>query len=287
VTATFGVAADTSPPSTPTGLSASSVTSTTAVLSWSPSTDNVAVVAYDIYYGSTLAGTSASNGATIQNLLPANTYTFTVKARDAVGNASSASAAVVVTTLPSQDLTPPSAPANLLWANVGGTVTLSWTASTDDVGVVAYDLYFGSFYLGSFADTSLALIGFKTGTPYTFTVKARDAAGNVSVASNQATVLLAIQQDTTPPTAPTNLVASNVASTSLTLRWTASTDDVGVVMYQILSGSTQVATSFGSTSATVSGLTASTTYSFTVKALDAASNVSSASTALSVKTAAQ
>ena len=287
VTATFGVAADTVPPSTPTGLSASSVTSTTAVLSWSPSTDNVAVVAYDIYYGSTLAGTSASNGATIQNLLPANTYTFTVKARDAVGNVSSASAAVVLTTLPSQDLTPPSAPANLLWASVGGTVTLSWTASSDDVGVAAYELYFGSFYLGSFDGTSLALIGFKTGTPYTFTVKARDAAGNVSVASNQATVLLAIEQDTTPPSAPTNLVASNVASTSLTLRWTASTDNVGVVMYQVFSGSTQVATTFGSTSATISGLIANTTYSFTIQALDAASNVSSASTALSVRTAAQ
>jgi chitodextrinase len=287
VTATFGVAADTVPPSTPANLSASSVTSTTVVLSWSPSTDNVGVAMYDIYSGSELAGSTATSSATIQNLLPASTYTFTVKARDGAGNVSSASAAAVVTTLPSQDITPPSAPGSLLWTSAGGTVTLSWAASTDDVGVVAYQLYFGSFYLGSFDGTSLALIGFKSGTPYTFTVKARDAAGNVSLASNQATVLLAAEQDTTPPTAPTNLVASNVTSTSLTLKWTASTDNVGVVVYQVFAGSTQVATTFGTTSAGISGLTASGTYSFTVKALDAANNVSSASAPLSVTLAVQ
>jgi chitinase len=167
---------------------------------------------------------------------------------------------------------------------MGGSLRLSWTASTDDVGVVAYDLYFGNLFLGSFDGTSLAMFGFKAGTPYTFTVKARDAASNVSLSSNQIAVLIPLAQDTTPPTTPTNLTALNVKSTSLTLHWTASTDDVGVVVYQVFANGIPVATTFGTTSAAISNLTANTTYGFTVKAFDAASNGSLPSTALSVTT---
>jgi beta-glucanase (GH16 family) len=90
------------------------------------------------------------------------------------------------------DTVPPTAPSNLAWASDHGTVTLSWTPSSDGVGVAAYDLFFGSFYLGAFDGPSVALIGFKAGTPYTFTVRARDAAGNASAASNATTVLLAL-----------------------------------------------------------------------------------------------
>jgi beta-glucanase (GH16 family) len=164
------------------------------------------------------------------------------------------------------------------------TVTLSWTPSTDDVGVVAYDLFFGSFYLGAFDGPSIALIGFKAGTPYTFTVRARDAAGNASAASNATTVLLAMAQDTTPPTTPANLSAASVTTTSVTLRWSASTDDVGVVLYQIFAGSNLKATVAGSTSGAITGLAAGTTYSLTVVALDAAGNASRPSSPLAVTT---
>jgi beta-xylosidase/chitodextrinase len=184
----------------------------------------------------------------------------------------------------SADLTPPSTPSNLTWANDGLTVTLTWSPSTDDVGVVGYDLLYGSFFLGTFSDTTLALIGFKPGTPYVFTVKARDAAGNLSVASNATTVLLAAPKDSTPPSAPTSLKAVSVTDTRVSLSWTASTDDTGVVVYQVYSGASVVGTALGSTTATVSGLSPSTPYVFTVTALDAAGNVSQASAALSVTT---
>jgi len=182
------------------------------------------------------------------------------------------------------DLTPPSAPSNLAWTNDGMTVTISWGASTDDQGVQGYDLWFGNFYLGTFTDTAIALIGFKVSTPYTFTVKARDAAGNVSVASNETTVLLAPPPDTTPPSAPTNLKATYVADTYVRLSWTASTDDVGVVVYQIYSGATVVGTVPASTSATITGLVPGTTYVFTVTARDGIGNVSAPSASLSVTT---
>jgi chitodextrinase len=181
------------------------------------------------------------------------------------------------------DTQPPSAPSNLVWNASGGTVTLSWQPSTDDVGVADYLLYYGSFNLGAFTDSSLALIGFKPGTPYTFTVKARDAAGNVSVASNAVTVLLASGPDTTPPTAPTNLSATSVTSASVALRWTASTDDVGVVVYQVYVNGSLFRT-VTTLTASVTGLSASTSYTFTVMALDAAGNTSSASAPLVVST---
>ena len=149
--------------------------------------------------------------------------------------------------------------------------------------MTAYELFYGNFSLGSFSDTVLSLIGFKPGTPYTFTVKAHDAADNVSVASNQITVLLAAPKDTTPPSAPSNLTTTNITSSSVSLRWTASTDDVGVVVYQVLLNGNPAST-VASTSATVSGLAAGTTYSFAAKALDAAGNSSAASSPLVVTT---
>jgi chitodextrinase len=273
---------DTQAPSAPTGLSASNVTAFSVALSWSPSTDNVGVAGYDVYAGSSKIASSAVPSTTVSGLSPATPYTFTVKARDVAGNVSQSSGGVTVTTLSAVDVTPPSAPANLTWAADGLTVSLTWSASTDDVGVVAYELFYGSFDLGSFTDTVLTLIGFKPGTPYTFTVKARDAAGNLSVASNQTTVLLATPPDTTPPSAPTNLTAVNVTSSSITLRWTASTDNVGVVVYQVMVNGSVGATVVTSTSASLTGLSPGTGYNITVRALDAAGNISPESSPLVV-----
>ncbi|WP_217552169.1 carbohydrate binding domain-containing protein [Streptomyces sp. GbtcB6] len=91
--------------------------------------------------------------------------------------------------------------------------------------------------------------------------------------------------DTQAPTAPTNLTSTGKTSSSVSLSWSASTDNVGVTAYDIYSGSSQVASVSG-TSGTVSGLSASTAYTFTVKARDAAGNVSAASNSVSVTTSA-
>ncbi|MGG8498128.1 S8 family serine peptidase, partial [Tenacibaculum sp. TC6] len=96
-------------------------------------------------------------------------------------------------------------------------------------------------------------------------------------------VVGAAQADTQAPTAPGSLTASNVSQTSLTLSWTASTDNVGVTGYDVYQGSTKISTVTGTTS-NVSGLTANTTYSFSVKAKDAAGNESGSSNVVSVTT---
>ncbi|MEV6236261.1 proprotein convertase P-domain-containing protein [Lentzea sp. NPDC051838] len=89
--------------------------------------------------------------------------------------------------------------------------------------------------------------------------------------------------DVEPPTAPTGLRSVGATSTGVSLEWTAASDNVGVTGYDVLSGSTVVASVAG-TSASVSGLTPDTSYSFTVVARDAAGNVSKQSDAVSVRT---
>ncbi|MER6926365.1 endo-1,4-beta-xylanase, partial [Streptomyces spiralis] len=89
--------------------------------------------------------------------------------------------------------------------------------------------------------------------------------------------------DTTPPTAPTGLAVSGTTDTSASLKWSASTDDVGVTGYDIYRDGTKAGSST-STSFTDSGLTPSTTYTYTVRAKDAAGNVSSASAAVTATT---
>jgi C1A family cysteine protease/chitodextrinase len=182
------------------------------------------------------------------------------------------------------DTQAPTTPTNLSASNITQTsCTLSWTASTDNVGVTGYEVYDGSTLTITVTTTNASITGLTCGTTHSFTVKAKDAAGNKSGASNAVSVTMLACPDTQAPTAPTNLAASNVTQTGCTLSWTASTDNVGVTGYEVFRGSSSVGTT-ATTTFTVTGLTANTTYSFTVKARDAAGNVSSASNAVSVTT---
>jgi chitinase len=91
------------------------------------------------------------------------------------------------------------------------------------------------------------------------------------------------EEDDTAPTAPSGLRVSGKTATSVTLTWNASTDNVGVTGYDVYRGTTKAA-STTATGATITGLTAKTAYTFTVKATDAAGNASPASESVSVTT---
>ncbi|WP_051950815.1 endo-1,4-beta-xylanase [Actinacidiphila yeochonensis] len=186
-----GQSGDTTPPSAPSGLTVSGTTSSSVSLSWSPATDAVGVTGYDVYRGSTLAGSTTTTTFTDSGLTPSTAYTYTVKAKDAAGNVSAASTAATATTQAGSgtgDTTPPSAPTNLaVSGTTSSSVSLTWTAATDNVGVTGYDVYRGSTLAGSSTSTSFTDSGLTAATAYTYTVKAKDAAGNVSAASTAAT----------------------------------------------------------------------------------------------------
>ncbi|MNZ40922.1 Chitinase A1 precursor [compost metagenome] len=183
------------------------------------------------------------------------------------------------------DVFPPTEPTNLQANSVTDTTAkISWTASLDDVGVKDYDLYKDNVLTqANVTATTYNFTGLTPDTTYNFTVKAKDAAGNISNASSPLTVKTTTQTDTQAPTAPTALISSSKTSSSVNLTWTASTDNVSVYEYDIYRNDT-LAGSTTATSFNVTGLTANTTYNFTVKARDLAGNISAASNTLSVKT---
>jgi chitodextrinase len=86
------------------------------------------------------------------------------------------------------DTTAPTAPTLSASGTTQTTTNLSWTGATDNVGVTGYDVYRGSTLLGSTAATTYNVTGLTAATTYTFSVKAKDAAGNISVSSNAVNV---------------------------------------------------------------------------------------------------
>jgi len=210
---------DTTAPSTPAGLTAGTPTTTTVPLTWTASTDDVAVTGYDVYQGTTLVGSSSTTSFTVTGLTASTSYTFSVRAKDAAGNRSSASTAVTARTATSTttDTTAPTAPTGLR-AGTGTTTTipLQWTPSTDNTAVTGYDVYRAGTLIGSTATTSYVATGLAAGTSYAFTVVAKDAAGNRSAAS------AALSASTAPDVVTTGTCAVTYAANGWSNGFTAS-----------------------------------------------------------------
>jgi chitodextrinase len=190
---------DTAPPTAPTNLAATAASSTQINLSWGASTDNVGVTGYRV---ERCQGSGCSNFAQIatptgtsfndSGLAQSTAYSYRVRANDAAGNVSSYSNTASATT--QADTTPPSAPANLTATPASNTqINLSWTASTDNVGVTGYrvERCQGSgcsnfAQIATPAATSFNDSGLLSSTAYSYRVRATDAAGNLSGYSNTA-----------------------------------------------------------------------------------------------------
>src|SRR5438067_8374119 len=186
-----GTTPDSTPPSVPTNLMASTTNKPSVVLTWSASTDNVAVTGYTIYRDAAQLATVGGSTLTYEDktVAPMTTYTYTVDAFDAAGNHSAQSASVNAQV---GDTIAPSVPAGLT-ATAGATiqqVSLSWSASTDNVGVTGYTIYRDGTQLGTVSGSTLSFLDNTVAglTSYSYTVDAFDAAGNHSAQSAAAAV---------------------------------------------------------------------------------------------------
>ncbi|NRZ29585.1 chitodextrinase/acyl-[acyl carrier protein]--UDP-N-acetylglucosamine O-acyltransferase [Clostridium beijerinckii] len=201
VTTGAAVTVDMQAPTVPTKLVASSITSTSCILSWTASTDNVGVTEYDIYSGTTKIGsTTGETTFEVTGLMPNTSYSFTIAAKDLAGNASEASGALSVTTIMNTEVTTgsavtvdmqaPTVPTNLVSSSITSTsCILSWTASTDNIGVTEYDIYNGTTKIGSTTgETTYDVTGLMPNTSYSFTIVAKDLAGNTSEVSSILTI---------------------------------------------------------------------------------------------------
>ncbi|CAM1350732.1 fibronectin type III domain-containing protein [Tenacibaculum halocynthiae] len=266
----------------PTNVVANNITNTEAKIEWSA----VAGAKYNMGYrksGTTNWTTkeATTNNYKIVGLTAETKYDVQVRSKCATKN-SAYSSVINFTTkaAPVKDTQAPTAPASLKATNIEQTtLTLNWTASTDNVAVTGYDVYQGTTKLGVATNTSYNVTSLTANTAYQFSVKAKDAAGNVSDSSNKLSVTTkkdAAEKDTQAPTAPSNLASAKVEKTTLTLNWTASTDNVAVTSYDVYQGTNKIGTTIATTY-NVSGLTADTFYEFSVKAKDAAGNISDSS----------
>ena len=264
-------------------------------LSWTAATDNVAVTGYRVErcQGAgcstfTQVGTPTTTSFNNTGLSAATAYSYRVRAVDAAGNLVAFSSIVSATTPAATDTTPPTAPTNLAASAVSPTqVNLSWTAATDNVAVTGYRVercqgagcstftQVATPTATSFADTGLSR---GDGVLVPRAGRRRRRATSAPSARSRARRHQAAP-DTTPPTAPTNLAASAASATQVNLSWTAATDNVAVTGYRVErcqgagcsdlhAGRTPTANSFAD-----SGLSASTAYSYRVRAVDAAGNL--------------
>ncbi|WP_176953662.1 discoidin domain-containing protein [Streptomyces indicus] len=180
---------DTQAPTAPANLAYTEPATGQIKLTWDAATDNTGVTAYDVYANGELRSTVGGSIRTYTDTQPADaTVTYHVRARDAAGNTSPNSNSVT-RKADSGDTQAPTAPANLAYTQpAAGDIKLTWGASTDNVKVAAYDVYADGKLLKSVAgDITTYTDQRPAGETVTYTVRARDAAGNVSGFSNAVT----------------------------------------------------------------------------------------------------
>ncbi len=269
---------DVVPPSVPRNLAVSVDSSTVRLTaSWDASSDNVAVTAYAVYRNGALVATvdSPLTAATLD--IGYGDHQIQVAARDAAGNESVKTAAVLGRLVP-PDTAAPSVPTGLtaMFDPTTRRTTVSWTASSDPSGIGGYSLFRnGAPLVAVNGDTTTTTVDLPTGT-HVLQLSATDAFGNVSALS--ASVLVEVPPpaviDTTPPSTPRDLTAVAQADGSIAVAWTASRDNIAVARYSVTRNAVEVASVPGSmTTASLTGLGPGDHY-IQVQAFDAAGNAS-------------
>jgi chitodextrinase len=244
-------------PGAPTGVTAQAGSATSVHVMWNAVPDSTRIRAYEVYRGTTKAQDvpGSQHMVDVTRLRPSTLYSFTVRARDTEGRLGPPSRVVRARTpaLTAADRSAPARPAAPTGRVLGAReVQLSWGASRDDRGVVSYEIWQGGAKIHSVGgnQTAAVVTGLRPGTAYVFTVRARDAAGNLSPAS--APVRLTTPgTDDGRDTAPTGFTARTHCSGGayyIDLAWDPPRTDGVITEYQIqLDGTTTTSLVWGGT----------------------------------------
>ena len=280
---TTPAAPDLTPPTVPADLLAHASAPTRILVTWTASTDagGAGLDGYELRRDGALVATLGAGAVSYEDLQvqPATTYTYRLRAFDAAlpRNVSADSAPASATTPVVPDTTPPTVPQDVVaTATSHQRVVVTWTASTDaGAGLGGYEVTRGDGVkttLGPGA-TSLEDLGVLPQTTYTYVVRAFDLAApaNVSAPSSPpASATTPAAPDLTPPSVPSNVVATAVSPTRVVVSWTASTDASGVAAYDVQRDGVVV----GSVSAPAASyqddaVAPTTAYAYAVRAVDA------------------
>jgi chitodextrinase len=262
---------DTSAPTAPLGVTAAALPGNVAELSWSSSTDNVAVTGYEVFRAEARVASVGGTSAREERLTPGKEYCWRVTALDAAGNRSAASEPACATIL---DTTPPTVPGRVTATAAGErTVDLAWESSQDDVGVARYEIQRSEAPVLASTGTDARVLGLSPARRYCFGVRACDAAGNCSSPAPEA---CATTPDLTPPTSPPTFRVEARHDRAIELDWEPSTDEVGVAGYEVKRGDKVLSASHTGRSFSDGELRPGTKHCYSVLALDAAGNRSEA-----------
>ncbi|MDG9712868.1 fibronectin type III domain-containing protein [Streptomyces sp. DH10] len=227
------------PPGAPTGVTATAGTATSVHVMWNTT---ARADVYEVYRGTAKVREvpGSKHMVDVTGLRPSTPYVFTVRARDAEGRPGPHSRKVRARTpaAVADDRSAPTRP-SAPHGRVAGSraVQLSWSASTDDRGVASYDIHQGDVKIHSVSGSQTAAVvtGLRPGMAYSFTVRARDAAGNVSPATSAVRVTTPGRDDGRA-TAPTGFRATSHRSDGayyVDLSWVPPRVDGEVTEYQI------------------------------------------------------
>ena len=185
-----GAPADTSGPTPPGGLVVSSLSCSSATLSWTASSDPAGIASYDIYHdGQRMLTVPGAQRSARLTLTPSVNWGLYVTARDGAGNVSQASATTrVAVPACSVDSQAPGTPTGLSGTVSGTAATLNWARSTDNVGVRAYQVFRNGVQIATTPNISFTDSGLAPSTSFNYFVRATDVAGNVSQASTSVTL---------------------------------------------------------------------------------------------------
>ena len=199
--ATTPTVTDTTPPSAPSGLTATAISTNQINLTWSASTDTggPGLAGYMIYRGGTQIATTTTTNYSNTGLSPSTPYCYTVAAYDTATNTSAQSSQSCATTLAVVPAVPSGLTATAISTNQ---INLTWSASTDTggPGLAGYKVYRGGAQIATTTTTNYSNTGLSPSTPYCYTVAAYDTATNTSAQSSQSCATTLASPETTAPT---------------------------------------------------------------------------------------